>query len=84
MNRPQPWLEELLEELLQLANGWCRDRAEETDHTVQSAADRKWAGVYEDNGSCLDIIDHTPPELNRRLQVLQVCNVSLLTGSPPS
>jgi hypothetical protein len=82
MNGLQRWLKVVTRDQVYLAAGWCHDRAKETQHTVQPAVERAWAGIYEDNGSCVDIFDETPPELSRNVLVLKVCDDPVYRHSP--
>ncbi|KAF2691913.1 hypothetical protein K458DRAFT_411615 [Lentithecium fluviatile CBS 122367] len=75
------WLEVLTAEHILLADSWCRDRAKETQKQILSAAEREWAGIYEDNGSCIDSIDETIPERNSNLQVLEKHPLTLTDGA---
>jgi hypothetical protein len=65
-------LEVLTTDLILLAAGWCRDRAKETQQAIQPVLQKAWAGIYEDNGSCIDIIEEALPGQKIDLQVVEV------------
>ncbi|PWO26106.1 sterol carrier protein [Pyrenophora tritici-repentis] len=74
---PNAWLEETIQAQLLLGSHWLRQRYEQKASGVRFKLDRDWEGVYHDNGSCLDIIDHIDPESNSTLQVLQARDIKM-------
>jgi len=75
------WLEETFQSQLLLGSHWLRQRYETKASGVHIKLDRDWEGVYHDNGSCLDIINHIHPEHNTTLQVLQARDVTMFSAS---
>jgi hypothetical protein len=69
------WLEDTFESQLLLGNQWLRDKHEQKQSGVKRELDRSWAGIYHDNGSCLDIINEIHPEHNTTLLVVQACHM---------
>ena len=70
-----PWLYDQVQTHLALGQSWREEKLKAkalTRSGTQSATvDRKWQGIYHDNGSCIDIIGPLSP-LDGRVLVLQV------------
>jgi hypothetical protein len=54
-NSPTPWLEETITEQLQLGRDWLELKNDVKQSEPRAEPGRAWAGLYHDNGSCLDI-----------------------------
>ncbi|KAF2877151.1 hypothetical protein BDV95DRAFT_601564 [Massariosphaeria phaeospora] len=70
-NRLTPWLEETFACQLLLGNRWLKAKTSNSQAGIKPDPDREWAGLYEDSGSCLDIIDEIHPTQNANIVILQ-------------
>ena len=64
-----PWLEETVSIQLHLARNWLQSKSLVKEQHPKSNPDREWAGIYEDNGSCLHI---ARPDARGNLHVIEV------------
>ena len=73
-----PWLHDKVQTHLALGHSWLEEKlkakALSRSGTQSATVDRKWQGIYYDNGSCIDIIGPLGPlsPLDGRVLVLQV------------
>lgn len=67
------WLHDQVHSQLALGHSWLEEslKAKAAPAKPSAAVDRKWAGIYHDNGSCIDISGPLSP-LDATLLVLQV------------
>ncbi|KAF2132029.1 hypothetical protein P153DRAFT_394208 [Dothidotthia symphoricarpi CBS 119687] len=75
------WLEDTFTTELLLGNSWLQQKNAAKEQNLAPEPRRKWAGLYRDDGSSLDIINHIHPERNSCLQLLQA-RLSRSTNSP--
>ena len=66
------WLEDAVATSLQLANGWLADRIQARQLGVKLEPPKPSLGLYEDNGSVLDIFEEIHPEHYSTLQIIKV------------
>jgi hypothetical protein len=54
----QPWLHQDVKDQLDLGHSWFAEKlkAKAKSAKPSTAIDKKWEGLYHDNGSCIDII----------------------------
>ena len=52
------WLHEEVKTQLELGNSWLQEKNKSKANLDRPsiAVDRKWTGIYHDNGSCIDIV----------------------------
>lgn len=72
-----PWLYDQVQTHLALGHSWLEEKlkakALSRSGTQSATVDRKWQGIYHDNGSCIDIIGPLSPlDGSGRVLVLQV------------
>jgi hypothetical protein len=67
-----PWLEDSVTTDLLLGVNWLQERIHAKVDGVKQEPDKSWAGLYEDNGSCLLVHDDIQPDSTCRLQVIKV------------
>lgn len=65
------WLEDTFTTELLLGNSWLQQKHAAKEQGLPPDPDSRWAGLYRDNGSSLDILNHIHPERNSNLQLLQ-------------
>ena len=55
---PTAWLHDQVKTQLDLGHSWLQHKNRQKAHfdRPSTAIDRKWEGIYHDNGSCIDII----------------------------
>ncbi|CAI6336063.1 unnamed protein product [Periconia digitata] len=75
----RPWLHEILATHLHMGRTWLQAQAFSKETRPNPNPNREWAGIYEDNGSCLDIF--VSEQQNTHRQVLQVIRENPLTLS---
>jgi hypothetical protein len=68
------WLHEEVKTQLDLGNCWLQDKNEHKARLARPSVrvDKKWDGLYRDNGSCIDIIGPIAPDHQNLLLVLKV------------
>jgi hypothetical protein len=67
-----PWLEDSVTTDLLLGVNWLQERIHAKVNGVKQEPEKSWAGLYEDNGSCLLVHDDIQPDSTCRLQVIKV------------
>lgn len=74
-----PWLYDQVQTHLALGHSWLEEKLKakalslSRSGTQSATVDRKWQGIYHDNGSCIDIIGPLSPlDGSGRVLVLQV------------
>jgi hypothetical protein len=60
----RPWLHQDVKDQLQLGHSWLAEKTNAKAKLTKPSAsvDKKWEGLYHDNGSCLDVIVPFCPE----------------------
>lgn len=72
-----PWLHDQVQTHLALGHSWLEEKLKAKALALASSGkqsasfNRKWQGIYHDNGSCIDIVGPLSP-LDARVLVLQV------------
>jgi hypothetical protein len=77
------WLEETFAIQLLLGHSWLHEKNKLPRTGATSDPVRAWRGLYNDNGSCLDITNDIHPEHNSYLQIIQACDIVTLRTAPP-
>jgi hypothetical protein len=76
------WLEETFAKELLLGNSWLQEKNLNKALGVKLDPDRVWEGLYNDNGSSLDISNDIPAEYKCYLKIVQVhSNMSCSSSS---
>jgi hypothetical protein len=75
------WLREELATQLLLGNHWLQEKNNLKESGVKVDPERVWAGLYHDNGSCLEITNDIHPERNSFLKIIQARDIAVRTHS---
>lgn len=70
----EPWLHRDVRDQLDLGHSWleAKNKAKAASSRPSLDTERKWAGLYHDNGSCIDIIVPFVSSGHARVLVLKV------------
>ncbi|KAF3004267.1 hypothetical protein E8E13_008215 [Curvularia kusanoi] len=76
-----PWLHDTIQTQLSLGQNWQEERlrAKASSSKPSATVDRKWEGIYHDNGSCIDIIGPLSP-LEAKVFVIQTDPLIITDG----
>lgn len=66
------WLKDTLVTDLLLGVNWLEAKVEQKTWTARPKRRSSWAGLYEDNGSCLEIINDIYRDKKSTLQIIKV------------
>ncbi|KAF2794104.1 hypothetical protein K505DRAFT_337204 [Melanomma pulvis-pyrius CBS 109.77] len=72
------WLDDSIATQLKLGHFWLSEQLQNKHEGVKPDPDGHWAGLYEDNGSVVDIINDVHPEQHSVVQIIGVPQVSPL------
>jgi hypothetical protein len=72
-SRLKSWLQETFATQLQLGHAWFSEQQRKRCEGIKPDPDGHWVGLYEDNGSCVDIVNDIHPDHQSTVQVIRVC-----------
>jgi hypothetical protein len=71
--RLKSWLQETFATQLQLGYRWFSEQHRKKHEGIKPDPDGHWVGLYEDNGSCVDIFNDIHPDDQSTVQIISVC-----------
>ncbi|KAF2110357.1 hypothetical protein BDV96DRAFT_200897 [Lophiotrema nucula] len=74
------WLVETIFTELLLGDNWLRERIKAPRLDIKAGPDRAWRGLYDDNGSSLDIIGAKGTTQQRDIQVISISPLAVSDG----
>ncbi|PVI02371.1 hypothetical protein DM02DRAFT_613057 [Periconia macrospinosa] len=72
-----PWLDDNISIHLHLARSWLQQKAIKKESDPKANPDREWAGLYSDDGSCLEVLSL---ETSATLQIIQTNPLTFSDG----
>ncbi|KAF2705016.1 hypothetical protein K504DRAFT_460801 [Pleomassaria siparia CBS 279.74] len=78
---PHTWLAETIVTQLHLGHHWHREQLTKKLNGIKPDPDAHWIGLFEDNGSCLDITNDVDPEQSGIVQIVKVNPLTISDGS---